>query len=201
MPSETICVCTGLRIVDPGTCTDVSVGKDFTLRKDADSATLSALSRYEMNEREYSEVKDYRYLMYKRTFTYADDPAESRAACMEALRRAVMAFQIIKPLQTSGFTFLGTESSGGDFGLESIERRAPMDTGTWARMRHFDAGMLAQVPGVLAKIDKVMGGARTDPKNAITMLQLSLEHSQSHVLIAGLLAVMGMEAIFNSENR
>lgn len=199
--SETICVFTGLRFVDPGTDADVSVGKDFTL-VEPDSVILSATQSFgAMNQYESSEVKDYRYLMYKRPFSYADDPVELRDRCSERLNRAVMAFQIIKPLQTSGFTFLGTESSSGDLHLETAERRAPMDVGPWARMRHFDATMLAQVPDTLAKIDKVMGGTKAEPKNAITLLQLSLEHTRFHVLLAGLLAVMGMEAIFDSGDR
>jgi hypothetical protein len=199
--SETICVFTGLRTVQPGTDADVPVGKKFSLLM-PNQFILSARSRNAMNEREYWEAeRDYRYLMYKRTFSYTDDPAKSRDLCVETLRRAVLAFQIIKPLQTSGFTFFGTESSRGGFSLESIYQRPPMDTGTWARGREFDASMLAQVPAMLARIDAVMVGTKAEPKNAITLLELSLEHTRSHALIAGLLAVMGMEAIFNSGDR
>lgn len=67
-----------------------------------------------------------------------------------------------------------------------------MDTGPWARMRHFDWSMLARVPAMLAKIDALMGGTKAEPKNAVTLLQLSLEHSRSHMSLAGLLAVMGV---------
>jgi len=65
--SETICVFTGLRVVDPGTDADVSVAKDFTLLK-LNSVILSALPHDAMNQYEYEEAKDYRYLMYRRTF-------------------------------------------------------------------------------------------------------------------------------------
>ena len=201
LPGETIWIFTGLRVVNPGTDSDVPVGKDFSLVL-PNPVILSARSRNVMNEREYWEAeRDYRYLMYKRRFSYDDDPAKSRALCEETLRRAIIAFQIIKPIQTSGFTFLGTESHSGVFSLESIYERPPMDTGMWARARAFDASMLAQVPDMLARIDTVMAGTKVAPKNAVTLLQLSLEHTRSHALIAGLLAVMGIEAILDSENR
>lgn len=201
LPGETIWIFTGLCVVDPGTDADIPVGKDFSLVM-PNPVILSARSAHAMNEREFWEAeRDYRYLMYKRTFSYEDDPAKSRALCEETLRRAIMAFQIIKPLQTSGFTFLGTESANGGFALESIYQRPPMDTGTWARAREFDASMLAQVPAMIARIDAVMANTRAEPKNAITLLQLSLEHTRSHELIAALLAVMGMEAIFDSADR
>jgi hypothetical protein len=45
--SETICVFTGIRIVEPGTDADVPVDKDFTLRRDLDSAILSASRRFD----------------------------------------------------------------------------------------------------------------------------------------------------------
>ena len=67
-----------------------------------------------MNERVYWEAeRDHRYLMYKLMFSYEDDPAKSRALREESLNCAIMSSQIIKPIQTSGFRFLGTESRSG----------------------------------------------------------------------------------------
>ena len=44
-----------------------------------------------------------------------------------------------------------------------------------------------------------MNASNAERKNAVVFLQLALEHN--HLLIAGLLSVMGMEAIFDSDNR
>ncbi len=198
---ETLCVFTALDRINLGIDADVQIGNGFSLLK-PNPELLSARDRRDMNEREYEEAAEYsRYLVYKRASSNADDPKELRTQCTEALRRAVVAFQIIKPVQTSGFTFLGTESRSGKFSLESIYQRPPMDAGRWARMRYFDGAMLGQVPALMAKIDAVMGGAKAEPKNALYLLQLALEQTRLHVLIAGLLAVMGMEAIFDSNDK
>jgi hypothetical protein len=52
---------------------------------------------------------------------------------------------------------------------------------------------------MIQRVRLVMQGSSAERKNAVTFLQLGLEHS--HPLIAGLLWVMGMEAIFDSDDR
>jgi len=52
---------------------------------------------------------------------------------------------------------------------------------------------------MIAKVQTVMKSTNAERKNSIILLQLALEHM--HPLIAGLLSVMGMEAMFDSSNR
>jgi hypothetical protein len=101
----------------------------------------------------------------------------------------LMAFQVIKPIQTLGFIYR----------RQQIERRPPMQPGRWAMENKFDAAMLAQVPALIERIQPVMDGSNVEQKNALTLLQLGLEHF--HPYIAGLLWVTGLEAIFDSRGR
>jgi hypothetical protein len=66
-------------------------------------------------------------------------------------------------------------------------------------MNKFDDAMLARVPAMIDRIQPVMDGRNVEQKNALTLLQLGLEHF--HPYIAGLLWVTGLEAIFDSGGR
>jgi len=66
-------------------------------------------------------------------------------------------------------------------------------------MRSFDSEFIPKIPFLRQRIMRVMTGTVAESKNAINLLQMSLEHH--HPLIAGLLAVMGLEALFDSDNR
>jgi len=101
----------------------------------------------------------------------------------------LMAIQVIKPIKTLGFIYR----------RQQIERRPPMEPGEWARSNKFDDPMLAQVPTMIDRIQPVMDGKNVDHKNALTLLQLGLENF--HPYVAGLLWVMGLEAIFDSGDR
>jgi hypothetical protein len=98
----------------------------------------------------------------------------------------LMAIQVIKPIRTLGFVYRRQE----------IERRPPMEPGHWSRLNEFDDAILAQVPAMIDRIQPVMDGTNIEHKNALTLLQLGLEHF--HPYIAGLLWVTGLEAIFDS---
>ncbi len=98
----------------------------------------------------------------------------------------LMAIQVIKPIQTLGFIYRH----------QQVERRPPMQPGPWAMMNSFDDAMLARVPAMIDRIQKVMDGSNVEQMNALTLLQLGLEHF--HPYIAGLLWVTGLEAIFDS---
>ncbi|WP_148215180.1 MULTISPECIES: hypothetical protein [Acidobacterium] len=100
-----------------------------------------------------------------------------------------MAIQVIKPIQTLGFIYRHQE----------IERRPPMQPGQWAMMNKFDDAMLARVPAMIDRIQPVMDGGNVEHKNALSLLQLGLEHF--HPYIAGLLWVTGLEAIFDSRGK
>jgi hypothetical protein len=101
----------------------------------------------------------------------------------------LMAIQVIKPIHTLGFVYR----------RQQIERRPAMQPGQWAEMSEFDDAMLAQVPAMIERIQPVMDGKNVEQKNALTLLQLGLEHF--HPYIAGLLWVTGLEAIFDSGGR
>jgi hypothetical protein len=98
----------------------------------------------------------------------------------------LMAIQVIKPIRTLGFVYRH----------QAIERRPPIEPGQWASMNKFDDAMLARVPAMIDRIQPVMDGRSVEQKNALTLLQLGLEHF--HPYIAGLLWVTGLEAIFDS---
>jgi hypothetical protein len=76
-----------------------------------------------------------------------------------------------------------------------------MSAGQWARMRLFDEALLPKVPDTIRKVQRVMGGSAAETKNALILLQLGLETNSYHQLLAGLLWVMGIEAIFDSSSR
>jgi hypothetical protein len=74
-----------------------------------------------------------------------------------------------------------------------------MEPGSWARMNRFNDEMLLQVPTMIDRIQPVLDGENVKLKNALSLLQLGLEHF--HPYIAGLLWVTGLEAIFDSRRR
>jgi hypothetical protein len=191
---------TGLRGINLDRGDEVDLGDGFFLSKPNDFL-LSARWRYAMNEHEYQEAaRASRYLVHRRisSMFQADGP-DDRHRDSEMIQNALMAFQIIKPIQTLGFTFRGMNTGAPTFYLETMEQRPPMDAGEWARMRLFDQELLDEVPSMIKRVRGVMEGTSAELKNAVIFLQLGLEHS--HPLIAGLLWVMGMEAIFDSEGR
>ena len=116
------------------------------------------------------------------------------------LQNGVMALQIVKPVKTFGFIFQGRDFEDAEtFNLQHIEARPEMVPGRWAQQRRFDKPLLDQVPDMIRRVNAAFSSGSVEKKNAVTLLQLSLEHF--HPLISGLLCVMGMEALFDSENR
>jgi hypothetical protein len=103
----------------------------------------------------------------------------------------LMAIQVIKPICTLGFIYRSQDLQ--------IERRHPMQPGQWAIENKFDDAMLAAVPAMIDRIQPVMDGGSVEKRNALTLLQLGLEHF--HTYIAALLWVTGIEAIFDSGGR
>ena len=154
-----------------------------------------------MNSREFDEAaRASRYLVRKSPLPALGlGSPDDKEKSLEVFQNGLIAFQIIKPVQTLGFIFQGLELDGPAFNLETTYHRQPMDAGEWARMRAFDEEFFHKVPDMIRRVRQVMEGSSAEKKNAIIFLQLALEHM--HPLIAGLLCVMGMEAIFDSENR
>jgi hypothetical protein len=62
-----------------------------------------------------------------------------------------------------------------------------------------DQGLLEKLPSTIKNILRIVEDSTAERRNAFIPLQLGLEHF--HPLIAGLLWVMGLEAIFNSDNK
>jgi len=194
---------TGLRSIDIGAQEEVELGDGFFLSKPNDFL-LSARDHHAMNRREYDEAAQVsRYLVYKRVSPthFMGAELDDRGSVAEVFQNGLVALQIIKPLPTLGFIFHGMAYGGPTFNLETVERRSPMNPGGWARMRIFDREFLVRVLPTIRKVQQVMAGRSAERKNAIILLQLGLETNYYHQLIAGLLWVMGMEAIFDSNNR
>jgi len=142
--------------------------------------------RFEMDQ----EAKATRYLVCEYPQWL---PGEGALASQERgtsrFYAGLMAIQLIKPIRTLGFIYRH----------QQIERRPPMEPGSWAMKNKFDDAMLSLVPDMIDRIQSVMDGGNVEQKNALTLLQLGLEHF--HPYIAGLLWVTGLEAIFDSGGR
>ncbi len=133
------------------------------------------------------EAKAARYLQCEYPQWLPGEGAEiARQRGTDRFYAGLMAIQVIKPIQTLGFIYRHQE----------IERRPPMQPGQWAMMNKFDNAMLMRVPAMIDRIQPVMDGGNVEHKNALSLLQLGLEHF--HPYIAGLLWVTGLEAIFDS---
>jgi hypothetical protein len=153
-----------------------------------------------MNQLEFDDARNVsRYLVMRyeipSLFSERKDVVERAEV---TFRSGLSAFQIIKPVETLGLIFRG-EDLGYSVNIEQVEHRHPTDAGEWARMKRFDAEMLDEVIGMIPRVHAVLNGTNAELKNSISLLQLGLE--QYHPLIAGMLWVMGMEAIFDSDNR
>jgi|GEM_PF-697583 len=189
----------GLRNVDLGGQSELDLGYGQSLIK-TNSFLLSARDRSLMSGLQYRDEENHScYLVDRKIQPIFPDSNDQRQSCIERLQNALLAFQLLKPLQTSGFIFQGREGANATLHLEKTTLRLPMEAGTWARMRRFDREFLDRVPGFIQKVKRVMEGTEVEKKNALFLLQLALENP--HPLISGLLAVMGMEAILDSSDR
>jgi hypothetical protein len=152
---------------------------------------LAARWKYVQGEGEFgAEASANRYLVCKYpTWIPGSDALKASELGTNRFYSGLMAIQVIKPVETSGFIY----------SHQRIERRPPMDAGKWAQLKRFDNEMLGRVPAMIDRIQRVMDGEDAERKNALILLQLGLENF--HPYIAGLLWVMGLEAIFDSGNR
>jgi hypothetical protein len=185
----------GLPGVDLENRDELDLGDGFALMRPTE-AILAARDRTLMSGEEYEEAGSCGWYLVFKAIPKGDQPVTD---CAE-LQNGLISFQIIKPTPTTGWMFLCEQWKAGPFlSLKTTERRPPMEFGRWARMREFDGEFVSQVPAMILRVRQAMWGASAERKNAIILLQLALEHM--HPLIAGLLHVMGMEAIFDSGNR
>jgi hypothetical protein len=174
---------------------EVSLGDGFSLMRRSDSL-LNARTQSLMSEEEFKEEGRCAWFLVFRKQKHEDQIAPD---CSE-LQNGLTSFQILKPSRTSGWMYLCEQwKDHTSLSLQTTERRPPMEPRYWARIRAFDDDFLPQVPAIISKVIQTMAGPSTERKNAIILLQLALEHM--HPLIAGLLHVIGMEAIFDSGGR
>jgi hypothetical protein len=187
------CMFSGVCDVDAGEDPEVNLGNGFSLVK-PNEYLLSARDSYSMTGREVAEgVSVSRYLVYRHEPPVPRDTYEDIKAIFHC---GLIALQVLKPLRTLGVVFYGLHTRGGGFCLQRVERRPPMEPGPWALRKAFDRGPLITVPSTIGRIRQIMRGPSAERRNAFILLQLGLEHF--HPLLAGLLWVMGLEAVFNS---
>ncbi len=118
---------------------------------------------------------------------------------MDRFQNGLMALQITKPVSTLGTIFQGTAFGTNSLQVHSAQQRPDMSPGEWALMRRFDGKLIALLREIVPKVLVRMEKGSAEERNAVILLQLSLEHL--HPLIKGLFAVMGLEALFNSKDR
>jgi hypothetical protein len=188
---------TGVPGIGLETETEVSLGTSLSLLS-ANPLLLSAVDSLDLNKQQCAEMTRCAWFLVHRAFQSPTRDAE-RDKSVELLQDALMAFQAVKPMETYGLIFQGVEFEQDRVTWESKRARWPMSAGEWARIRSFDQELLAQTKGMLGRIQSVMVGSDIGRKNAVHLLQLALEHP--HPSIACLLAVTGMEAIFDSKDR
>lgn len=187
----------GLHGVDLCSTPEVALASDLSLCK-ATPSLLAAGDLLFMSKVQHEVMQNCPCFLVQRTACRMGEVPDANT-CYEALQDALMAFQIVKPVETDGFFFLGEQSPAGSLSWHGTQIRWPMSAGQWARMRTFDPPLIAQLKLLLGRVRRVMTGTNITKKNAVHLLQMALEHP--HPYIACLLAVTGMEAIFDSANR
>ena len=187
------CMFSGLRGVAVGDEAVASLGSGFSLVSPS-AYILSARDHSSMTGTEFADgASASRYLVYKHE---PPVPGKTYEEIKAIFWCGMLALQVLKPVPTLGLVFYGDYMPSGGFALQMIERRPPMEAGPWALKRPFDRDLLKAVPSIITGIQTIMEGANAEKKNAFILLQLGLEHF--HPLIAGLLWVTGLEAIFDS---
>lgn len=165
---------------------------DESLISDADGPAMSQLQFQHARE-----VSRYLLMRYDLPVLFSER-AQAVEQAETIFRSGMSAIQIVKPVETLGPIFRA-EGLGSSVNVEYIEHRHPTNAGEWANLKGFDAKTLHEVIDMIPRVRAVLEGNNAELKNAITLLQLGLENY--HPLIAGLLWVMGIEAIFNSSTR
>jgi hypothetical protein len=187
----------GLRGVSLSPAADTALSPEISLRE-ASETLLSAGDLQVMSAVQRHAMRHSSWFLVQRTVSsIACTP--NAEACYETIQDALMALQIVKPVETDGFFFQGDEQPNGAVRWHGTSIRWPMTAGRWAQMRTFDDDQLTIARSMLDRVRAVMSGSEIAKKNAMHLLQLALEHP--HPYVACLLAVTGMEAIFDSKDR
>ncbi|GGH01447.1 hypothetical protein [Silvibacterium dinghuense] len=197
---NTMLIYTGIKRLALGEQEEIFLADGLKLVK-PNPLLLSGRMRYAQSEREYDEAEEAsHYLVY----SYEDFPVvrgrEEPKDHNAMFYGSLMALQIVKPVCTLGFVYRGTHY-GEDSMHTAIEHMPPMHVGEWASRKTFDRACLSEAIAFIPRVQAALTGASVPEKNAITALQLGLETYAYHQYIAGLLWVIGMEAIFDSESK
>jgi hypothetical protein len=194
---STVWIFTGLQNVDMAGQQEIRMSDRLSLQT-PNELLLSCRDRNALGGRDFQQTGNVScFLLLRENASPLRTP--EREKYVSRLQNALMAFQIIKPTYTYGFIFQSIQLVSAALNLERIEVRPPMDPGLWAKRRRFDEEFLSQVPAVIARVQRVMEGSDIRKRNAVYFFQLALEHP--HPYVAALLAVAGMEAIFDSGGR
>lgn len=180
--------------------TEVPVGGGLRLMKPCDRSRAAigsfdyCLSKAQRNDLENADC--FLVLQISKAMTGGVDVSNGT----ELLQNALMAFQIIKPIETYGLVFAGTEYADGALSWHHMDdRRWCMDGGgRWAKLSTFDTGnptLIDRARLMIPRVQSAMSGREIGKRNAVHLLQLSLEHP--HPLVACLLAVTGIEAVLS----
>jgi hypothetical protein len=196
-PQSCVWTFTGLYNVDMGGHDEVDLGGGFFLSKPTPSL-LSVRSRVDLSGRQFDEMEAVHcFLIHRESLPLLRGP--ERIKKIDHFQNGLMALQVLKPLKTFGIIFQASEVGNDRLNLERGCARPPIDPGEWAGIRSFDTEFISQVPAIIESITRVMSGRPAEPKNAINLLQLALEHF--HPLVTGLLCVMGLEAALDGKGR
>jgi hypothetical protein len=188
---------TGLYNVDMGGRDEIDLGNGFFLSKPTPSL-LSVRSRVDLSGIQYDEMGGLRrFLVHRQRLPRVRGPEREKK--INHFQNGLMALQVLKPLKTFGFIFQACESGKDRLNLEQLCARPPIYPAHWAGPRSFDTEFISQVPAVIKSILRVKREPAAEPKNAIDLLQLGLEHF--HPLLKGLLCVMGLEAALGGRGR
>jgi hypothetical protein len=190
---------TGIRYLSIGDEAEIPLRDGLSLLK-PNECLISDDDRLSMNQLQFQDARKVnRYLVMRYDLPLLGFEHKDAIEQAETIfRSGLSAFQIIKPIETLGLIFRG-DNYGNSVNVESVEYRPRTDGGEWARLKSFDTEMLPEVIDIIPRVRAVLEGHNAELKNAVTLLQLGLE--SYHPLIAGMLWVMGMEAIFDSSNR
>ena len=194
---STVWVFTALENVNLPGLEEVKLTESLSLVR-PNQLLLSCRDRHALSGEQYQRLENIScFLLLREQAPPFRGPERDKR--VSKLQNALMAFQVVKPLLTSGLLFQAIQLQATTLNLERIQARPPMDPGIWAKMRSFDTPLLSQIPDMISRVQSVMEGSDSRKKNAIYLFQLALE--QVHPYITALLAVAGMEAIFDSSDR
>ena len=187
---------TGLFNVNLGTQTEIQLGKDIFLCA-PNPILLSVRNDLALNKWQSEEIDGVSsFLVHRKPEPQGAE--YGREDHVEQLQNALMGIQVLKPTETIGFIFQGTES-GNTLTRGRTTYRPPMNSGEWARMRALNTSLFVDVAATIKRVNRLMHGESAEKKNAIYLLQMALEHY--HPLIKGLLSVAGLDALFDSQDR